>query len=355
VKIEVYSPTIRRKEMDAVLTALVADQIGPGEQARILLQYAKDALGFDYCLALRSPAIALYNALKLLNIEDGQGVVLSALSPCYYLRVIEDLRLTPVYCDVPPASACPSRETIEAAIAAAKDGVAPVEPRCIVLHHTLGFVPDTAAISQLGLPIIEDISQSYGTIKEESKPLSASTFSILGLEAEDMLTAGCGALLYAVNRRDATVLRSLGELPPEYRLPDMNAVMATVQFREAAKNLVKRKNIAEVYIQAAQRTRHKRFIQAETYNNYAFPLILETGLKDVRAYAKRKEIAIQSAFEHTLVGSGALGGGGGVDGSSSPPCPESYTLSLRTVMFPLYPRLGSSDIEKVAKLIGTLP
>ena len=42
MKIEVYSPTIRRKEMDAVLTAMVEDQIGPGERARLLLQTAKD-------------------------------------------------------------------------------------------------------------------------------------------------------------------------------------------------------------------------------------------------------------------------------------------------------------------------
>jgi dTDP-4-amino-4,6-dideoxygalactose transaminase len=30
MKIEIYSPTIRRKEMDAVLTAMVEEKIGPG-------------------------------------------------------------------------------------------------------------------------------------------------------------------------------------------------------------------------------------------------------------------------------------------------------------------------------------
>jgi dTDP-4-amino-4,6-dideoxygalactose transaminase len=343
MKIEVYSPTIRRKEMDAVLTALVEDQIGPGEQTRLLLQHAKESLGFDYCLALRSPAIALYTALKLLNLEDGAGVFLPALSPRYYLRVIEDLRLCPLYCDVPPFSAYPTRETIEAALAARPEGVT---PRCIVLPHTLGFAPDAVAITQIGLPVIEDISQSYGTVREEGKPLSSSVFTILGLEARDMLTAGCGALLYSVNRRDATVLRNREDLPPEYKLTDINAAMATVQFRESAKNLEKRREIAQIYVQSAMRTRHKRFTQDESYNHYAFPLILETGVKDVKAYAKRKEIVVESAFDETLVGSGAIPSG---------LCPESYALSLRTVLFPLYPRLASLAIEKVAKLIGSLP
>jgi dTDP-4-amino-4,6-dideoxygalactose transaminase len=343
MKIEVYSPTIRRKEMDAVLTALVEDQIGPGEQTRLLLQHAKESLGFDHCLALRSPAIALYTALKLLNLEDGAGVLLSAFSPRYYLRVIEDLRLSPLYCDTAPFCAYPSRETIEAAAGAAPESA---PPRVVILHHTLGFTPDADAVSRIGLPVIEDISQSYGTVREEGKPLSSALFTILGLEARDMLTAGGGALLYSVNRRDANVLRNRENPPPEYRLPDMNAAMAAVQFREAAKNLEKRREIARVYVQSALRTRHKRFIQDESYNNYAFPLILEAGVKEVRAYAKRMDIAVENAFGETLMGSGAV---------PSSLCPESYALSLRTVLFPLYPRLGPPGIAKVAKLIAALP
>jgi hypothetical protein len=69
-------------------------------------------------------------------------------------------------------------------------------------------------------------------------------------------------------------------------------------------------------------------------------------MKDVKAYAKRKDIVVESAFDDTLVGCGAV---------LPAICPESYSLSLRTVLFPLYPRLGSAEIEKVSKLIVTLP
>jgi dTDP-4-amino-4,6-dideoxygalactose transaminase len=344
MKIEVYSPTIRRKEMDAVLTALVEDKIGPGEQARLLIQIAKEHLGFDYCLALRSPAIALYTALKSLDLKDGQGVLVSALSPRYYLRVIEDLRLKPVYCDVPPFSACISRETVEAAL---RVNAGEIDARCMAVHHTLGFLPDTAALVEFGLPVIEDCSQSYGS-SPGGQSGSPGVFTLLGLEERDMLTSGGGALLYAFNRRDASVLRNAGDLPPEYKLPDMNAAMAVVQFREGAKNLERRREIAQVYTQAALRTRHKRFIQRDDtdYNHYAFPLILETGTKDVKAYAKRKDIAVESAFEDSLIGSGLV---------TPALCPEAYSLSLRTVLFPLYPRLRVSETEKVAKLIVSIP
>jgi len=370
MKIELYSPTIRRKEMDAVLTAMVEDQIGPGERSRLLIQTAKEHIRFDYALSLRSPATALYLALKALDVKDGDGVLVSALSPRYYAQVFADLRLTPLYCDVSFSMPCASRETIEKAIAAKPAGI---EPRCIVLHHTLGFVPDAASIAELGIPIIEDISQSYCPLEgrpagtpantptsppsaetnkevnqEGASPAIHGVFAILGLEERDMLTSGGGALLFAMSRKDSAGLRNFSNIPPEYCLPDINAALATVQFREAAKNMIKRREIAHAYTQASLRTSHKRFIPLDgiEYNNYAFPLVLETGMKDVVAYARKKEIIVESAFEQSLAGAGI---------SDSVLCPASHSLSLRTVLFPLYPRLHTQDAERVSRLIMTLP
>jgi len=349
MKIEVYSPTIRRKEMDAVLTAMVEDKIGPGEQSKFLIQIAREKLKFEYCLALRSPAFALYLALKSLDLEKGDGVLVSALSPLYYTWVIRDMGLMPLYCDVVPSTTVMGRETVERALSSKPEDL---NVKCIVLHHTLGYLAEASAIAELGLPIIEDHSQSYGSpAGMDSVPeVNVALFTILGLEEKDMLTSGGGALLF-VNRRhprskDGRNLEIYGDLPTEYGLTGMNAAMAVVQFREADKNLLKRREIAEIYAHSAVRTRHKRFVHYREYNNYAFPLILETGLKDVKAYARRKAIAVESAFENTIIGNGML-----------PPeqCPDAYSLSLRTVLFPIYPRLSMADAGKIEKLILTLP
>ena len=368
MKIEVYSPTIRRKEMDAVLTAMVEEKIGPGERSRLLIQTAREQLRFDYALALRSPAVALHLALKALNARAGQAVAVSALSPRYYLQVIEDLQLTPLFCDVSYDFPCMSRETIESAFANKPEGL---EVCAVVLHHTLGFMPDALAIAELGIPVIEDISQSYGSwikiagkknseegetaaasaaadnAKKEDAPVKLSgVFCILGLEERDMLTSGGGALLFAMNRRDGAALRNFSSIADEYCLPDINAALAVVQFKEALRNIERRRDIASVYVQASLRTRHKRFIPLveDEYNNYSFSLVLEAGLKDVIAYAKKKEIVVESAFENTLAG-----------GQLCANCPVGNSLALRTVLFPMYPRLRSQDAERVSRLIMTLP
>ncbi|MDR2097436.1 MAG: DegT/DnrJ/EryC1/StrS family aminotransferase, partial [Spirochaetaceae bacterium] len=206
--IEVYSPTIRRKEMDAVLTVMVEEKIGPGEQAERLIQTAKERLGFEYCLALRSPATALFHALKLLDLPRGSGVVISALSPAYYVRVIDDLGLTAIFCDTAQANACADAAAIEAARGGAADTETPA--RAVVLHHNLGFMPDMEEIAALGLPLIEDCSAAYMSGFGGKKAGSYGVFTILGLEERDMLTGGGGALLYAMERRNASALRNAG-------------------------------------------------------------------------------------------------------------------------------------------------
>jgi len=366
MKIEIYSPTIRRKEMDAVLTAMVEEKIGPGERGRLLIQTAKDQLRFDYALALRSPAVALHIALKALEAKPGQAVIISALSPQYYLQVLNDLQLYPLFCDVTFDFPCMTRELIENVLSKKPSDM---EVCAAVIHHTLGFVPQSQAVSELGIPVIEDISQSYGSWfkpappenkndkqgleenkKEEPVVNFSGVFCILGLEERDMLTSGGGALLFSMVKKDSASLRNFAGIANEFCLPDINSALAIVQFKEAHRNIERRREIAQVYQQAclslASRTKHKRFISVNDSEcaNYSFSLVLETGLKDVIAYARKKEIEIENAFENTIAGMGLCGD-----------CPVSSSLCMRTVLFPMYPRLRSADVERVSRLIMTLP
>jgi dTDP-4-amino-4,6-dideoxygalactose transaminase len=358
MKIDVYSPTIRRKEMDAVLTAMVEEKIGPGERSRFLIQTAKEHIRFDSALALRSPAVALHLALKSLDVKVGQAVIISALSPVYYIHVIKDLQLIPLFCDVSFDIPCMNINTIEKTIAATSLNIC-----AVVMHHTQGFVPDTEGLERFGIPVIEDISQSYGSWyktgetsdsrqpdKEELVVKFYGKFCILGLEERDMLTSGGGALLFAMNRRDGVLLRNFSGIPDEYNLPDINASLAIAQFKDVRKNIEKRRGITRIYTQSslslATRTKHKSFIfpDEDEYNGFSFSLILDTGLKDVISYARKKDIIVESAFDKTLAGAGLC-----------EQCTVSNSLALRTVLFPIYPRLQPEQVERVSRLIMTLP
>jgi len=319
---------------------MVQEHVGPGDQSQKLIQTAKEYLEFDYCLALRSPVNAIMTALLAMDVPEKSEILISALSPAYYANAISDLGLIPISCDVDESSGNLTVETVRQKLTS--------NTKALVVHHSLGLVTDTPQLMDLGLPLIEDCSRSFGAHWADKRAGSFGHFTVLGLEERDVLTAGGGALVYAMGRREGTVLRRYSDLYPEYRLPDLNAALAIVQFREAERNYAIRKEIAAAYAQTSLRTRHKTLIQngESEYNNYTYPIVLETGFKDVRAYAAKKEVELASAFEDSVVSKRT-------DLVKS--CPVAASLALRTVLVPLYPRLGKAQVLKVAKVLATLP
>jgi len=80
---------------------------------------------------------------------------------------------------------------------------------------------------------------------------------------------------------------------------------------------------------------------------WSFPVVLASGVKEVKQYAARKEIEIQPAYEDSIINNA------GEETLSS--CIHAKSLLLRCVLFPLYPRLGTPEVTKIVKVLGTLP
>ena len=98
--IHTYSSTIRRKEMEAVLTCMVDEKIGPGELNERLIQTVKETTGCDGAVALRSPSLALEYALKACDIAKDSGIMISALAPSWVIHAVEKYGCKPIVLDV---------------------------------------------------------------------------------------------------------------------------------------------------------------------------------------------------------------------------------------------------------------
>ena len=163
--IQTYSTTIRRKEMDAVLTCMVDEKIGPGELNARFVSLVKEFFKCDGSVALRSPAVALKYALNSLGTEKGSKVMISALAPAWHYQVLEDLGFEPMVLDVEESNGLVSVETVKQALV---DG-----GKVLLFHETEGIVPDMQSYADLGVQIIEDISMSMsehiGKFKMELK------------------------------------------------------------------------------------------------------------------------------------------------------------------------------------------
>ncbi len=350
--IQTYSTTIRRKEMDAVLTCMVDEKIGPGELNTRLIQQVKEFIKCDGCVALRSPSIALKYALASLGLQAGAKIMISALAPLWHYKAVSEAGFEPLVLDVEEASSLVTPEIIKKGME--EGGV------LLLLHETEGILPDFEKIIELGVPFIEDISQSAGSsvpVKDANGNVTdqrkmAGTFgvySIMGLEERNVITAGGGAVLMAPGRREWIVLKHLTDETDETDLlPDINAALAWVQIKEFARNEKTRKELFGLFHQACMIGRHKTFAREmeEGSTMCSFPLVLSSSFKDVKQYAAKKDIELQLAFEKSVIAA---------KDELSERCIHAKSLSLCCVHVPLYPRLTHSESAKIVKVLGSLP
>ena len=350
--IQTYSTTIRRKEMDAVLTCMVDEKIGPGELNARLIQQIKEFIKCDGAVALRSPAIALKYALQSIDLEKGSKIMISALAPAWQYQTVVSLGYEPLVLDVEEATGLVSTEAVSAGMQSGG--------RLLLLHETEGILPDFEGIMGLGIPVIEDISQSAGASVPVKTPEGAPTdqrkkagtfglYTILGLEERDVITAGGGAVLMSPGRREWIVLKKfVDEAPLTDLLPDINSALAWVQVKEYPRNEKTRKEIFAMFHQACMIGRHKTFAREmeDGSTMCSFPLVLSSSFKDVKQFAGKKDIEVQLAFEKSVIA---------VKEELSESCIHAKTLSLCCIHVPLYPRLTHSESAKIVKVLSALP
>ena len=355
--IQTFSSTIRRKEMDAVLTCMVDEKLGPGELNAKLIQTVKEFVGCDGAVAFRSPAIAFSYVLRALDIPAGASVMISALAPAWHYTAVKNFGYTPLVLDVDEASGLVTPEIVQEGI---KNG-----GRLLLIHETMGILPNLEEIIATGIPVIEDISHSVGSAyalarsdenqsaKNEELQKKAGMFglySILGMEANDTITAGGGAVLMAPKRREWIVLKKFTDAAPETDiLPDMNSALGFIQMKEFERNEKARKAIFEIFQKSLMGGKNKTFARTSDGSStiWSFPVVLNGSFKDVKQYASRKEIEIRPAYEKSVISV--------LEEEEQSKYIHAKSLYLRCVLFPLYPRLGSESATKIAKVLGTLP
>ncbi len=341
VDLLVHSSYIRRKDMDSVLNCLVTDKLGPGDFTDRLLKLAKERFGFEFGVAVRNPAIALEIVIDALSLQAGDHVACSALAPSWVNKVFSKRNIETVWLDVEVSSASATASSLERLTAN------PV--KALYLEGTWGVLPDQALFAELGIPIIEDISYSIGGKTESYSAGGIGTFVILGLEHASSITAGGGALLYAPGRREGQVLRNTSErLLAMDRIGEMNAALAVPQLRDIDKFIIKRRELTELFLQSLARS-HKRALTASIECEsacFGLVVLLDSGVKDVRAYAKKKDVDTVMAFDDTCMALGVVPEG---------ICPDAASLVHRSVAFPLNQRVGKNAAQKIAKVLASLP
>ncbi len=327
--------------MDSVLSNLISDSIGPGLLAKRFAQSVSRYLGVAGGVALREYTRSLEVALDALNLAPGSRVVLSPLSPGMYLHVLKKRGFKPLFADVDSDSPVISVDSIKNLLSH--------DPHVLLIHYHLGFIPDMEEISNLGIPIIEDISHSFGGNTVDRRCGNYGRYIIISLEPENIITSGGGGMILAQRSKDLTAFKKvISDLPEETVLSDINASLGVVQMSSLESFIQARKEIARIFTQALVESKHKTLIQSIDSENvfFSFPVLLESGMAEVRKYAEKKNVQTLPAFDSSIIKK--LNQNGFT-------FPNAKTFFFRTLLFPLYPAMGKRNTEHVARVLSTLP
>ncbi len=327
--------------MGSVLSCIVSDKIGPGEISRELVARACHLLGHSGGVTLRNSYLALSVALEALGLGASDPVILPALSPSLWLRVLLDRGMVPLVTDVDAESGTIDLQEVATLV---QKGA-----KAILIPHTLGVIADIEGLRAHGIPLLEDASQALGGKIGEQPCGGAADICLVSVDPEDIVTCGGGALVLARQKAAAAALRKTQEGSPLYSpLMDMNAALGISQLAALETFVAARREIALVYGQSLLRSRHISLVQKTDAENVlsSFPVALSDGMKEVRQYALKKNVDTMPAFADTIAA---------LEESPAAHCVNARSLVLRCLLFPLYPMLGKRDVEAVCKVLASLP
>lgn len=338
--IPVSRPTIKRKEMNRVLSCLVSDKIGPGKLCEELAATFARYLNMAGGICLSDYGTALDIIFELYNLQYSDHAVLSPLSPSLYHDALRLRGIQPLFADVDVESGTMLPSQIEHLLKS--------NPKLLITYHPLGILEDVKRMTGYGIPVLEDVSHAFGGTLEESRCGSNGDCALLSLAEGNIITAGGGVIVVVREKKMYARLLQLAKQRTHHSfLPDMNAALGLAQFAKLNELITSRRGIADIYARSMMRTRHNILMQKGEADNilFSYPVLLTSAMREVRAYAMKNNIETQPAFTDAIINSD-----GAVDS-----CPNAAGLLLRCLLFPLYPMLRKQDIDAVSRVLGSLP
>jgi UDP-4-amino-4-deoxy-L-arabinose-oxoglutarate aminotransferase len=293
-------------------------------------------LGGTIAVACGSGSQALLLALRAVDVEAGDEVIVPTYVCAEVLATIEALGATAVIVDVSEDYLIDIDEARRART-----------PRCkaVVVPYVLGIFRDIAPLRSLGLPLIEDCAQFMPDRPDALK----GDLAIFSFEATKVIAAGEGGLVLC---RTESIGARLGALKRFdggrfklnlYPLSDILAALALSQLSAVPAFLARRRGIAKEYLDGLRDLDTlylpSTFVGSSMF--FRFPIRVRGKLQGkvaamiealkVRGVSARKPV--DPPLHHLR--------------SGSPSCECADALYDSTLSIPLYPALTQSDVAQV--------
>jgi perosamine synthetase len=258
VRIPLAQPQILDTDIDAVLRVLRTPNLAMGPALGEFEQAIAAYIGTPFAVAVNSGTSALHLALRCLNLQEGDEVIVPSFAFAAVANVLLQERLTPVLVDIDPRSFNITPATIEAATSP--------RTRAVLVVHTFGYPAEIDAIREITrqhkLALIEDACEALGAEVRGKKAGTFGDAAMFAFYPNKQITTGEGGILVTsdpVIAHRARLLRSQAkddsldwagqhtEIGYSYRIADINCALGTAQLSRIEAILEQRQKLAAAY------------------------------------------------------------------------------------------------------------
>lgn len=336
-------PSIIRDDLEAVLEAMIADQIGADE---IVEQYTQELAKQHQCaggVVFRDAFAAAAEVYSLCAQNQKRILLFSPLTDVHWVRegVVHggfDIQYTTL---IPRTIIANYEQKIERC-------------DCVVVDNTLGHIPDYNSIIQSGKMIIEIISAGLGGVYGGKRVGSFGDIVLIELESDQIVTCGGGIAMLCRREGDWKVLRQrMQKRGRRGIISDVSAALGIAQLRRLPQFIKKRKATEEKYRQRITDVEQLCYQMpfSTRHTPHSFPIRYRGNRKKVCKFARTHGVEAQIAF---LESAAAYY----LDEMAIDDTERKIYLDEvinQTVLFPLYPHLSSDGVQKIERVIANLP
>lgn len=252
-------PYIGRAEREEVLESIESTWITQGPKVERFEATVADYVGSEYSIAVNSGTAALDVALKAIDVQPGDEVIIPAMTYITTANAVRYQHATPVLADI-------SSETYNIDPEAVRENVTDDTVAIVAMDYG-GQCADYEALNEIAdehdLHVVADAAESLAAERNGRKAGSLADISITSFHAAKLVTSAEGGMVFTDDEelhRRARVIRNQGEdsdekyrhvmLGHNYRMTDLHAAVGLAQFDRIDEIADKRSKLAEQYTAA---------------------------------------------------------------------------------------------------------
>jgi len=327
-----------------------------GKYVEKFRQEIKGYIGCKHAFLTTSATTALTLSLKVLEIKQGDEVIVSDFSFPATANVVEDIGAIPIFADV-------SKETFNMLPQQLERKITP-KTKAVIFVDALGNPSGIHEIknicSKYHIPLIEDAACAIGSIEKGNKCGNIADLTCFSFHPRKLLTTGEGGAITTNNDKSARLLEiklnhgavinngkfDFIDSGYNYRLTELQAVMGIKQIRKLNEIVKSRNKIRNQYIDALEPLGFEvQMMTDETIHNvqslvFNIPESIERD--HLVLYLKERGV-------ETTLGTYCLSGTSYYNNKYDDIQPNSECLEKNTITFPCYDGVNITYILNVIK------